>query len=317
MGKQSKPDKHASVQRSIGPKTAKGKQRSSMNAVKHGATSPRLLNAKEVASYILFLEDLKKYYKSSNPLVQMQLERISRLKIQLERVQEQMDSLHRLAALKSDHFDRAANAMGLDDDQIELASRIVVEITTSSIPDQKNFPFPRAELRLMLELEEFTDGYCSRLRSHQDLLELVPVFCKHIVSQANDREMGLWAYLEMHRPPPASAANDPRSKMSAVAKRLEKHLLGPQQEWREAQITDVPVEALKTAMNWFYQEALTSVQNFMKATRIRSVMNEVEGLFMPEAADVERLMRYQTTLQRQLSSAMGELLALVDRDQRN
>ncbi len=49
--------------------------------------------------------------------------------------------------------------------------------------------------------------------------------------------------------------------------------------------------------------------------RVQESIKMEEDAMLPEAQEMERLMRYQTTLQRQLSSAIGELLAIKKVDE--
>ena len=304
--------------RPSGPKTDQGKSRSSLNAVKHGATSPRLLNAQEVANYTSFIKELSNYYKCANPLVKMQIERISRLKVLIERVQEQMDSLHRIVTSTTSTFDLATKAMALDDDQTRLAAKIMQWRNTHpySQPETagEKFPLYRGKLRLFFELLNYADGYANTLSSHDDFLKHVPHFCEYIVGETNDRKQSLTEYLRSHQPSDPAASGSDKPAGLSINIHLEKNTQPESNGWKQASITDASVETLKIAMEWIYSEVQTYLQDFERVVQITQVIQEVEGLAIPNPADLDRLMRYQTTLQRQLSSAMGELLALVDRE---
>ncbi len=65
-----------------GPVTLPGKKVSSKNALKHGATSPSLINDEEQDRYETLIDDLSKEYASNNPLIGLQIERIARIAIQ-------------------------------------------------------------------------------------------------------------------------------------------------------------------------------------------------------------------------------------------
>lgn len=78
--------------KSTGPISVAGKAKSSKNAVLHGATSPQLPNDTEKNKYDNLLGELKESYPSTNPLIRMQLERITKLNIQLERIQNTIDA---------------------------------------------------------------------------------------------------------------------------------------------------------------------------------------------------------------------------------
>jgi hypothetical protein len=78
-----------------GPKTAKGKLISSHNALKAGATTKQLLNEQEHARFHQLKTDLTNHYHGTNPLIALQIEKIARLHIQLERIQNAIDALYR------------------------------------------------------------------------------------------------------------------------------------------------------------------------------------------------------------------------------
>ena len=75
-----------------GPVTIPGKKVSSKNAIKHGATAKGFINDKERDRYEELISDLTDHYESSNPLIGLQLERIARVTIQLERIQNTIDA---------------------------------------------------------------------------------------------------------------------------------------------------------------------------------------------------------------------------------
>ena len=60
------------------------------DTVKHLATSPKLINDEEQDLYEQLLADLEKEYASTNPLIGLQIARIARITIQLERIQNVM-----------------------------------------------------------------------------------------------------------------------------------------------------------------------------------------------------------------------------------
>ncbi len=74
------------------PLTKSGKCISSKNALTHGATSSKLLNDTEHHSFITLLEELKEADPNQSPLIRMQLERIAKLNVQLEPIQNTIDA---------------------------------------------------------------------------------------------------------------------------------------------------------------------------------------------------------------------------------
>ena len=73
------------------PNTDKGKLVSSRNSIKSGLTTKQLLNHHELERFNQLIKELSAHYNSPNPLVPLQIERIARLHIQLERIQNGID----------------------------------------------------------------------------------------------------------------------------------------------------------------------------------------------------------------------------------
>lgn len=69
-----------------GPTSGPGKLISSKNSLKHGVTAKQFLSTIEKDRYEQLTKDLMIEYVSDNPLVTLQIERIAKLQIQLERV---------------------------------------------------------------------------------------------------------------------------------------------------------------------------------------------------------------------------------------
>ena len=60
-----------------GPKTAKGKARSSVNATTHGLNSRVQSNSEEKALVQAYIKELADYYDPQSPLEKLQIERIA------------------------------------------------------------------------------------------------------------------------------------------------------------------------------------------------------------------------------------------------
>lgn len=82
---------------STGPKSESGRATSTKNALTHGARSKGLIGESEKLDYQNFLDALKHQYPSDNPLVQMQLDRIAKSKVYVERIQSVIDATYLFA----------------------------------------------------------------------------------------------------------------------------------------------------------------------------------------------------------------------------
>ncbi len=87
------------MKKKSGPNTTKGKLVSAQNAIKTGVTTKQLLNEEEYSRFAQLQADLTNHYNGTNPLIALQIEKIGRLQIQLERIQNAIDALYRKTEL--------------------------------------------------------------------------------------------------------------------------------------------------------------------------------------------------------------------------
>lgn len=67
-----------------GPRTAKGKQASSQNALVHGATTNKVTSAGQQSLVDQYVHELTVYYKPESPLEKLQIQRIALCKAKLD-----------------------------------------------------------------------------------------------------------------------------------------------------------------------------------------------------------------------------------------
>ncbi len=79
----------------------------------------------------------------------------------------------------------------------------------------------------------------------------------------------------------------------------------------EEGIKNAELKELKRAAEWYGQEIMRMIVRTQKITDFRKLGPIEEQATTPDLDQLDRLMRYQTTIQRQLSTAIGELLALT------
>lgn len=122
-----------------GPKSIPGKIITSKNATTHGITSKSLLNIDEQSRYESFVNNLKKQYSQNNPLITLQIDRIARIYIQLERIQRVMDALFEESKNDQKISNALAERLGLDTiDQITIRhSKSQSRLSTTHIIDDQ------------------------------------------------------------------------------------------------------------------------------------------------------------------------------------
>ena len=105
----------SNAKKSTGPKTNAGKSIASSNAMKHGTISKQLISKTENSAYQIFLSALQKAYPNKNPLVAMQLERIAKIKIQLDRIQSTIDATFTMGQLEENVDSKLMELLDMDE----------------------------------------------------------------------------------------------------------------------------------------------------------------------------------------------------------
>ena len=296
---------------SSGPKTAEGKARSSQNAVMHGATSPKLLTDTEKHIYSIFLSALQDEYPTKNPLVRMQLERIARLKVQLDRIQDVIDASFEAERRSKPNFERASDILALTDSERSQMARWLIERMQGEKPEGL---VDKDLLTVSLELSEI-DEY-SLLTTHEDFELYLPSFCKYIIDQAADRNQTLETYLATRQIDSTKLIDPPKGKKLPDPTKLTFKIIfsdAPQEPEHQPELRDVNVKTLQLSAAWFRLETWEFMRKIFRMREISALAEVTQEAALPDPEKLDRLMRYQTTINRQLSSAMGELLELTRR----
>lgn len=296
---------------STGPKSAEGKARSSQNALMHGATSPKLLTDAEKKTYASFLADLQAEYTSKNPLVRMQLERIARLKVQLDRIQDVIDASFEAERRSKPNFERASDILELTDSERAQMARWLIERMQGEKPEGLVDP---DLLTVSLELSEI-DEY-ALLTTHEDFELYFPSFCKYIIDQAVDRNQTLETYLSTRQIDPTKLEDPPKGKKLPDPNKLTFRIIFPdaqEEPEHQPELGDVSVKTLQLSAAWFRLETWEFMRKIFRMREMSALADATQEAALPDPEKLDRLMRYQTTINRQLSSAIGELLELVRR----
>jgi hypothetical protein len=290
----------AKKSRSGGPKTPKGKAKSSMNAVSHGLTSTRVM-PDEVQMVQEFTHELTEYYKPESPLEVLQIQRIA--------------------------FCRAKLAKLID---IELAGREMArkeielhpEMVMARLTQFSKFGLDTPTLTAIVQEIE---GFAGVLEGEEDLPTAFPRLCAflggmvwaqdQIEDMGMDQRLMVFAQKIRNLRQNTKEGDQPETGIEALWRQIARDTQIEEMANRKVLRQKLPgnngfhqavdrdlqeIKALATGL-----AALPSVvKSFeeMKSWMLRSMdMN---------AEDAERMMKYQTMLERRLSTAIGELLEL-------
>ena len=295
-----------------GPRTAAGKARASKNATKHGATSSTPINAHEHEVFETFLRQLRAQYPNNNPLITLQLERIAHLKVQLERIQTAISALHEIERLRLDDIERAAQVMNLtDEDRSHLAVAWRRAMSRDNHPESRPYD---GLIPVAIELTEIDD--LDLFTTHEAFLKHAPMFCEYLVKRATKEAVDVKDYArskQIKEPVrEVSWGGSRRGKKTTELPPIRIRFLGPNDTYEiNTDIRDVDISDLVKTAKWHRLELMRIISRSERISNLQRVSEIASRAALPDLDKLDRLMRYQTTVNRQLSTAVGELLALL------
>lgn len=315
----------AKKSRSTGPKSAQGKANSSQNAVSHGLTSSRVM-PDEVAMVESFTQELTAYYKPESPLEVLQIQRIALCRAKLAKIIDIEVAAREIARRQID-LQPEMVMQKLVQYPEKLKTLALVSIIGESVLSKLGLD----EATLSAIVQEI-NGFAGILEGESDLVTYFPNLCAYLsgIQPVADQidEMGfdqaLMIFAERIRnlarnEEPASHSNGHKGPREV---RFEQMMA---QIHRSMKIDEMATrKTLRTKMPGLagYQKAVEP--DLREITDLASVLNRVPDVvqsfqemkgWMMRAADLQseetdRMMKYQTMLERRLSSAIGELLEL-------
>ena len=280
-----------------GPVTAPGKETSSKNALKHGATSPKLINEAEQERYKNLLVSLSKYYPSDNPLIELQLVRIAKITIQLERIQNVIDASFKKSRTRANTAAKVMETFSQQNSQVEeMAGRLFDAKNSSDLEKTRAIAFELINAKEIKEIE-----------SIEGFVETLPLLSAYFEEKEKTEKKSTKELLISEV---ANFSDIHKQYCNAIRENDEIEKILDTSSVKSLAVKDPKLGLLKMFALWHSKllkdffvgpEAGLSVQE--------SIYLEEEAM-LPDAQEMDRLMRYQTTLQRQLSSAVGELIAI-------
>ena len=302
------------AQKSTGPVTAKGKAKVSANAITHGAKAKNFINADEEQAYQLFLKQLKKQYPSSNPLVAMQLDRIAKFKIQADRIQQCID-----ATFAASEIEQPSNEVLMDLLELDKHQKSIAESIGTGDLNIKEFLNP-VRIRVATELAAFDP---STFKSQDDFLFHTPLFCQLLLNEANEYNEEIDHYIENHAELLTSLQGSSKKFYKALIhmgnqnKDQEKLELSdllndmPPNPTLENKIQNVKLKNLQKAAVIFGNEINRIGDIHYKVIAFKQLKALKRKPVAINYEQLDKLQRYQTTIQGQLSRMVGELLELL------
>ena len=287
-----------------GPITKEGKAISSQNAVKHGALSKKFQSSEEQETYNQLLSSLQAQFQQTNPLVQMQLERIASLKIQLDRIQHHIDLTYAISQSESEKIEKVCEHLNISTSDLYPSSYRQHEDKGLAI-------FLKA---LEPAIHELLANPWNYFETAQEFLDQMPNFCAFLAFSADKKEEKInmlvnrlifsFESIAMELSIQQSVSSYISSGKASDIRVID--LIDPLVV--SAMIPDAKIQNLKLLANELlvgYQKKKIDQYKYKAFQEL--MKNEVTptGLKLDE---LDKLYRYQTAVQRQISTVMGELI---------
>ena len=284
--------------KSGGPVSAAGKAISSKNAIKHGATATGFINDQEEERYKNLLNDLSAHYKFENPLIKLQLERIARVTVQLERIQNAIDATFQKCRAEIHIENKLMDELNMSLDQ-QLALTLDKLIEDNKDESRENMILSESLVLRLIEPENF-----------EDLMKNAPTICQDIYNNAIKREKSVKDYVNgMIRKFDAKPNQYSNYDIRVLPPNGLKKPITPMP--LEESFLELDNDVLPGLIKWKLHEVHEAHQEKIKLTDFKRLLPIAEQATTPDLDHLDKLMRYQTTLQRQLSTTIGELIALT------
>ena len=303
------------VSKGGGPNSDKGKQISSQNAIVHGATSNNATGAAQRDLVQRYEEELTSHYKHTSPLERLQIQRIALCRAKL-------DALYALEQTKLQiATEELIGNPSLSMDRVYSSSDLTRSFAlTLSGGRRLDLPIGLAP-ELLYNFSAEIKGAGGVLRSEDDLYAIMPGLGKFVDDIAvrlkiSDGQALLRIGDAIREMLEKKDANQSRLtevfnlglEVIKARKRGDKFLV--LQSGEDVNEDDIDTKKINEALSAIVE--LT--QMVMNAQEIAQNFSRMQDLMLRTVTlsgeESDRLMRYQTTWERRLSSAMGELLAL-------
>jgi hypothetical protein len=277
-----------------GPVTKKGKQVSSRNAISHGLTAKKWINPEEKQSYQDFHSALIDDYQPQTVMESTLIEKLADIKVRLERFHYAEDHLFWLAREKAISPDLVVKSFGVDD------QAVIDDISDHAFGIEKtNQPIAKQLFNELIRHDEDDISGWGYIRDNMPLLR------QHVLNECKKEKIDIERLISRYKP---------------KTNQLTPVTIGISTNHEPEPLTEE--ELNQSGLMVPREHFIAFIKALFKQTKRRSITNYViEGFSqreqqlkqaaLPDSSEMDRLMRYRTSLERQFSKTLGELLHLI------
>lgn len=145
-----------------------------------------------------------------------------------------------------------------------------------------------------------------QIKSHADFLKRAPLFCKYLSDSASRAGLHIDEYVMTKKISSFEPEEDIELDLN-----VRGYLHGRSNALLRNEIKDISLKDLIETAQWHLLYLIKFIGRSEKARTLLHVTQFVEQSAPPDLDQLDKLIRYQTTINRQLSTAIGELLAMT------
>lgn len=312
-----------------GPSTAAGKAKSSQNSLKNGLTTMNITSSEEKRMVEDYVAELMSYYQPESPLEKLQIQRIAICRAKLARLYEvEQVRLELTQKNLENNPEKIFQEMGVGKGLLRamalegLRREVITLPCDLSIDDLESIAYEVDHFHGALKSEKDLEDYfphlvqflmqysAKGLNKDSSLLEKFEVVVRRIhKTMRNDIYFGLIGQVfEDHLQSTEKSSKTEPQDVIDLMKELDPAYVAPEPvqshiDLRQLQSLLPLFVCLKGAL----KDAYDLIERFNATKSLLA-----QSTLLPQG-EADLLMRYQTTLERRLSSSVGELLELQKR----
>lgn len=299
-----------SVKRSTGPKSTLGKKTSSRNATKHGLTASHPLTQAEDNQLAYLMKELNKEYKPKTMTEKILVDRVANTQLKIERLRQLERATFEKA--RCDAINESLILEKLDYDK-ELKEAFVENRIIDDSDTEKKVPAPLWEMvhsRLMMNLWELGQGSEPwRKKSYTDLKGKCPELHKRICYYCARKKYGISDFFLQFEEDPMESIKELATLFTA--RMLDPDLEVPEPEGPSYYEVIIKEDLLEKLPRQLFNRLKRDFAGQLFSTLIEEHQEVDAHTAIPSDAQMNQSIRYSTTLNNQLSKAIGELRLVI------
>lgn len=289
-----------------GPKTKAGKKTSSKNAFKHGMTSTHLFEGDERILNDTLQEELIREYQPATVTEEMYISRIASTYIRLQRILSVEEAYYGLAELNAVTKMKRETQLTWDEDTKAQYKKSFLAGDFNTFNDKKESK-RRLQFKLVSEVGELLRSL--PINNFEVIMLKAPLLNEILSVMSVRKEVGSSTLLK------TPFINDEKliEEVSAIPIPTKKEMkeVEKKQKDNKADQENLHAELIEPFLHKLNYRLYVIEQAYTASDEIIETGRLYRKSAMPEAATMDKVMRYSTTLSNQLSKAIGELRQII------